>query len=89
MTIYFHVGTHADKDVELGVKESYGSIGVYWDGKTVGSVPVHEVQTLFQYLVNNNHIDLDEVAEGKRIKDSGCTCHDGYKPACSVHFATG
>lgn len=94
--IYFYVGQYQNKRVELSASGGYAAIGVHYDGRAVGSLGKDETRQLFQWLVNHNGIDIEEVAEYKRVFDeTQCTCNkEGVlfsrsKPSCPKHFEVG
>lgn len=90
--LFFHLSEFQGKNVEIFVNKASGQLGVMYDGKAVGALSPVDTKQALQYLVNHDRIDLDEIAEGKRIKDSDdCTCttlRDGvrYSSSCAKHF---
>lgn len=81
-----------DVKLEIFTNASSGQIGIMLNGVAVGSIPKQATQEILQYLVNHNRIDLEEVAEAKRVKDSDeCTCvavkdHVKLTTPCLRHF---
>lgn len=90
--IFFNVSTYKGSNVELFINKASGQIGVMYDGQSVGCLPKAETQEIVQYLVNHDHVDLDELKSGKQAKDSDpCTCkftNGGarFRDRCPKHF---
>lgn len=68
---YSHIGTVDSKLVEVQAKTTtgYPALAIMLDGKIIGDLWGSELQQLIQYIVNRNGVDIDELAERKRLYD--------------------
>lgn len=73
--LFLHVAHYESKPVEIFVNNAVGQIGIMYDGKSIGALSHADTKQIVHYLVNHDRIDLEELAEAKRIRDEGeCTC---------------
>jgi hypothetical protein len=71
VSLFFHAGVYAGHEVEIEVESPGGEprVTVLIGGKYIGRLTKDSLRQVFQYIVNNNGFDLDEMREGKKAAD--------------------